>query len=90
MSTDYWMTVHEIAKDGLPDLNDRKMTGRVAFIYDGCIVSGWPLVSVNALAEGEDIPWEANSDVGYSDCCRGVTHWVEFQVPLASLAKAKP
>lgn len=33
--------IHEIATDGLPNME--KMTLRVAFIFDGCIVSGWPL-----------------------------------------------
>jgi hypothetical protein len=39
--------VHEIAVDGLPPGNgepgEQEMIGRVAFIFDGCIVSGWPL-----------------------------------------------
>ena len=35
--------VHEIAVDGLPPRDDDSYTGRVAFLFDGCIVSGWPL-----------------------------------------------
>lgn len=47
------MKVFEIEKNGLPNMD--KLTGRVAFIFDGCIVSGWPLENGN---------WEANDDVG--------------------------
>lgn len=35
------ITIHEIEKDGLPSMD--KMIGRVAFVFDGCIISGWPL-----------------------------------------------
>jgi hypothetical protein len=68
--------VHEIAKDGLPAMDD--LTGRVAFIFDGCIVSGWPL---RDNGNGETT-WEANSDVGHGGVFYGVTHWVEFPVPV--------
>ena len=33
--------IHAIEEDGLPDME--RLTLRVAFIFDGCIVSGWPL-----------------------------------------------
>lgn len=69
------MVVREIAKDGLPDMD--KLTGRVAFIFDGCIVSGWPLDP-----EGDETPWEADSDVGRHGKFYGVTHWVEFARPV--------
>ena len=72
--------VHEIAKDGLPDMDN--LTGRVAFIFDGCIVSGWP------LDDGES--WEANSDVGRHGTFTGVTHWVEFPAPVWELPEAQP
>ena len=67
--------IHEIATDGLPP--DEGMTGRVAFIFDGCIVSGWPLP-----AKGDDVPWEADSDVGRHGKFYCVTHWVEFPVEV--------
>ena len=51
------MRVFEISKDGLPNMT--KLTGRVAFIFDGCIVSGWPLYGVEGHIESE---WEADSD----------------------------
>lgn len=69
--------VHEIASDGLPAMDS--LTGRVAFIFDGCLVSGWPLP--DHPIEGE-IPWEANSDVGNGNMFISVTHWVEFPVPV--------
>jgi hypothetical protein len=68
--------VHSIEADGLPDMD--ALTGRVAFIFDGNIVSGWPL---------NDSQWEANSDVGRTIPFVGVTHWVEFPVPVWQLTK---
>jgi len=67
--------IHEIAKDGLPDME--KLTLRVAFIFDGCIVSGWP-IDGNA----DPVLWEADSDVGHGGQFAGVTHWVEFPIGL--------
>jgi hypothetical protein len=72
MATEVTITVHAIAEDGLPDMD--ALTGRVAFIFDGCIVSGWPLPRFDR--------WEANSDVGYGNHFAGVTHWVEFPEPV--------
>lgn len=68
--------VHEVAIDGLPDMDS--LTGRVAFIFDGCIVSGWPL---------NKRQWEGNTDVAFLSRFEGVTHWVEFPVPVWELAK---
>ena len=68
--------IREIAIDGLPDMD--KLVGRVAFLFDGCIVSGWPLDTVR---DGETL-WEADSDVGHGRAFYGVTHWFEFPVPL--------
>ena len=65
--------VRKIADHGLPDMDN--LTGRVAFIFDGCIVSGWPLDP-----DGDEIPWEANDDVGRHGKFYGITHWVEFPV----------
>lgn len=47
--------VFDIAKDGLYDENDESLHGRIAFIFDGEIVSGHVLDNGN---------WEADSDVG--------------------------
>ncbi len=73
--------VHEIATDGLPDME--ALAGRVAFIFDGCIVSGWPLDGA-----GPAVLWEANSDVGSTRPFAGVTHWVEF--PWEWLVRIEP
>jgi len=60
------MKVHEIAKDGLPDMD--QLTGRVAFIFNGCIITGWPL---HQLGYPVDV-WEADDDVGRSVRFTGV------------------
>lgn len=77
--------VHEVAVDGLPPRDEHgelgDLTGRVALIFDGSVVSGWPLrreVEHGAL-------WEADPDVGHGRRFAGVTHWVEFPVPVWSL-----
>lgn len=97
--------IHEIAEDGLPDMD--RLVGRVAFIFDGCIVSGWPLPRERFpelytrehllqrrggahLTDDEYLSqvgtlWEANSDVGRHGQFSGVTHWVEFPVPIFHL-----
>ena len=75
MSRSLQVTVHEIAVDGMPDME--ALTGRVAFIFDGSIVSGWPLDDV-----GDPGYWEGNSDVARNVKFANVTHWVEFPVPV--------
>jgi hypothetical protein len=66
--------IHSIADENdLPDMD--LLTGKVAFIFDGCIVSGWPLDTRGP--DGEWL-WEADSDVGRTRPFGGVTHWVEF------------
>ncbi len=67
--------LHEIATDGLPNAEDGELTGRIAFIWDGCIISGWPLSEPDADGVSR---WEANSDVGHGGVFETVTHWVEF------------
>lgn len=71
------IVVHEVAVDGLPNMDE--LTGRVAFIFDGCIVSGWPLDDAEEPHPGY---WEGNSDVARNVKFAGVTHWVEFPVSL--------
>lgn len=78
--------VHEIAVDGLPDME--ALTGRVAFIFDGCLVSGWPLTGddysedVIEATKQHGLLWEANSDVGHGRPFANVTHWVEWPEPV--------
>lgn len=80
MSTNFEITIHEIATDGLPDMES--LTGRVALIFDGSIVSGWP---VRRDDDGTML-WEGDSDVANGRLLYGVTHWVEFPVPIWGLA----
>ena len=74
--------IRPIATDGLPNMD--ALTGRVAFIFDGCIVSGWPL----SPDSSGDILWEADSDVGHGRPFHGVTHWIEFPVAVWEMIKA--
>jgi hypothetical protein len=67
--------IHDIATDGLPDME--ALTGRVAFIFDGCIVSGWPLRD-----DSGEVVWEADSDVGCGREFYHVTQWVEFPITI--------
>jgi hypothetical protein len=89
--------IHAIAVDGLPDADMEP--GRVAFIYDGCILTGWPLIPDRLRAEGSgvgplvadyhaagDTLWEAESDTGRAQPFGGVTHWVEFPESLYDLS----
>lgn len=81
MSSSLLVTVHEIQTDGLPDFSDDDLVGRVAFIFDGCIVSGWPLIR----GPGET-RWEADTDVGHNIPLSGVTHWIEFPMTFQEVA----
>lgn len=85
MSYDVEVRIHPIATDGLPDMNanDRALVNRVAFIFDGSIVSGWPISEQDPRwSHGDGQLWEANDDVGNYQPKAGVTHWVEFPEPL--------
>lgn len=73
------MKICTIAEHGLPDME--KLVGRVAFIFDGCIVSGWPLGS-----SGErNVLWEADDTVGRHGVFNGVEKYVVFDVPIWEL-----
>lgn len=77
--------IHEVAKDGLPNMDE--LTNRVAFICDGCIVSGWPLF----WKEGHETEteWEADSGVCHGYSFGDVAYWVEFPVPLADISECQ-
>lgn len=68
------MKILDVKKDGLPYMD--KLTGRVAFIFDGCIVSGWPLENGN---------WEANEDVGRFGEFSGVEKYIVFDKEIWNL-----
>lgn len=74
------MTILTIEKDGLPEMD--KLVGRVAFIFDGCIVSGWPLKGIDSYGEND---WEANSDVGRHGVFTGVKKYIVFDNPIWEL-----
>ena len=74
------MKVYSIEKDGLPDMDN--LTGRVAFIFDGCIVSGWPLHGIDGHDKDE---WEADSDVGHTGVFYGIKKYVVFDKPVWEL-----
>jgi hypothetical protein len=71
------MKICSIEKHGLPDME--KLTGRVAFIWDGCIVSGWPLYPEHSHDKGD---WEGNDDVARPGKFRGVTTYIIFDKPM--------
>ena len=86
MSRTYEIEVHDVERDGYPDLDNDDTVGRVAFIWDGELMSGWPL---NEVPGDYTTPhtgvWEASDDCmgsGYS----GVRQWVLFPVPFWSLS----
>lgn len=73
--------VHEVAVDGLPDME--KLTGRVAYIWDGAIVSGWPISPEFGGVTYDGQLWEPSED-RFGGPVIGVTHWVEFPRPVWS------
>ena len=95
------VTIHEIAKDGLPPEEgdggmSHDLTGRVAFIFDGCIVSGWPLPPEEHpdvyrrnswSVEDGGVLWEGDEDVSNNRPKGNVTHWVEFPVPVWEIGR---
>lgn len=87
MPREITVTVHEIAVDGLPNLDgDGDLVCRIALLFDGCIVSGWPLGHGPNHDQGYSGLWEADGDVGHHRPFGGVTHWVEFPEPLHRLS----
>lgn len=71
--------LHSIEEDGLPTLEQN-----AAFIFSGCIVSGWPLFHNNDARTGYTGYWEADSDVGRTIKFGGVTHWIELPFSLVT------
>ena len=80
--------IKNIKKDGLPDMS--KLKGRVAFIYDGCIVTGWPLKGCKEdLGQFTEDMWEGNSDVGHNSIFKGIKYYVIFPIPLFEIEQGK-
>lgn len=78
MSKQYTITVHTIAEDGLPpkDFDEAGLVGRVAFVFDGAIYSGWP--TNPGEEDPNDVVWE-DSETGHT--FTGVKKWIELPVP---------
>lgn len=79
--TKFECVLHRV-EDELPaDLSDDALVGRVAFIWDGHVVTGWPLYPEHA-----DDPsiWEPSDD-RFGGRVAGVTHWIEFPVTVWEL-----
>lgn len=74
------VTVFETEKDGLPDMS--VLTGRVAFLFDGSTVSGWPLYPEHSKNRDE---WEADGDVGRHGRFCGVKKYIVFDKPIWEL-----
>lgn len=68
------LLVFDIAVSGLPNMDDPRNVGTVAFVFDGCIVSGWPL----APDANGDVLWEGNRDVSHGRQFAGVTRWLRL------------
>lgn len=60
--------VHD-ASISKPDMSDDRWAGRVAIVFDGCVVSATPL--------GEAL-WKADHEVGHHRPFVGVSTWLEF------------
>jgi hypothetical protein len=88
VTTEVTIKIHRIDEDGLPDMD--ALVGRVAFLFDGNIVSGWPLhVDPENDRTAYSGRWEADRDVGHHKEFAGVTHWVEFPEAIWNLPGVK-
>jgi hypothetical protein len=76
--------IHSIAEDGPPDMSIDNMIGRVCFIWDGCIVSGWPLGTGEDADGPYDGRWEPSED-RFGGPVTGVEYWIELPVPAWKL-----
>ena len=77
------MKVYSITEDGIQHAQDAK-PGTLAFIFDGCILSGWPLKNAEGYENASDSCWEGNSDVSFGKFT-GVKKYVIFDKPLWEL-----
>jgi hypothetical protein len=83
MSTSIEVTLHKISEDGMPDMHE--LLGRVAFIWDGYIVSGWPRPQ-DEMDDPDESVWETADDTLGDWDFEGVEYWMEFPVALWDLA----
>lgn len=83
MSKTYEIIVHDVATDGLPpeDFEKTGLIGRVAFIFDGDIYSGWP-VGLDDPSDPDSMIWE-ESEFGHK--MMNVKKWIELPAPVWDL-----
>ena len=101
MPQEVTIRVHRIAEDGLPG-PATLAAGRVAFIFNGRVLSGRPLhpdehLEIYAQARAETGPAgeprqlrEAEEEVAHRRWFDGVTHWIEFPEPIWTLEGRSP
>jgi hypothetical protein len=88
MSKQHTITVHTISEDGLPprDFDTAGLVGRVAFIFDGSLYSGWPLKvegkdgydeNAEYPSDPEEVEWEDGETARHFT---GIKKWVELPV----------
>lgn len=87
MSEQLTVILHDVETDGLPDMENDDLTGRVAFIWDGCIVSGWPIGAEFGGIEGGQQKWEPSED-RFGGPVVGVKQWLELPSPAWRLDAA--
>lgn len=73
----------EISIDGLPDM--QALAGRVAFLWDGHIMTGYPLLDKDPHGH----TWEGDSDFARPNGFAEITHYVIFPAPLAELGQSE-
>lgn len=89
MSTEITVIVHNVERDGVPDMEaDRDLVGRIAYVWDGAIVSGWP-IGMDVAEESTDLDlgvqyWEP-SEGRMGGPVTGVEQWIELPYPAWSL-----
>lgn len=88
MASDLTVRLHSIENDGLPDMDDPGMVGCVAFIWDGCVVSGWPIGPEFDPGYEHRTRWEPSED-RFGGPVEGVTHWIELPRPAWSLSEER-
>lgn len=77
--------IFDIDADGLPDIDS--LTGRLAFLWDGAIFSGWPLFNIHLKYPENNHPiyskydWECSENAA-AGVFAGVKKYIIFDKPL--------
>ncbi len=75
--------IHSVAESGLPDMD--QLLGRVAFLHDGKIISGYPIKEYDEEYDEEEGLWESTVDSLGGVTFYDVTHWIEFPETFTKL-----